>query len=74
MKKKITINKMNLYIFFGIAWILPQVILEYIPKQIQSTIIVILICIFSWIILFTNFLDKYLIQIKGGKTNGRRTR
>ena len=71
MNKKISLNRMNLYILFGIMWLVPQVILEYIPEQIQLTIIVILMCIFSWIIIFTNFLDKYLIESKGGKTNGR---
>ena len=64
MKKKITLNSMNLYILFGIIWILPQIIIKYIPEEIKTTIIIIVMCIFSWIILFTNALDKYLIKSK----------
>ncbi len=55
---------MNLYILFGIIWILPQIIIKYIPEEIKTTIIIIVMCIFSWVILFTNALDKYLIKSK----------
>ena len=61
MKKQIKIDRFNLWIIFGFGWLVPQIILEYTPKNYHWILIPILIFV-GVIITFSKFIDKWLIK------------
>ena len=61
MKEKIKVNKHKLWIIFGFAWLLPQIILLSTPENYHWIKIPILI--FSGIlIVFTNVIERWILK------------
>ena len=61
VKEKTKINKIKLWIFFGFVWLIPQIILSYLPENYHWIKFLILIFL-GIIILFTNIIDKWLVK------------
>ena len=60
-KKEIKINRLKLWILIGLAWIIPQVIMAYLPEELQP-LKPILLVLLGFFICFDKSLDKWLIQ------------
>jgi len=60
-QEKIKVNKFKLCIFFGFAWITPQLFLVYMPENYQWIKFLILI-ISGYILICTNIIQGWLIK------------
>ena len=60
-QKEIKINRVKLWILIGIAWIIPQVIIVYLPEELQI-LKPSLFIVFGLFICFDKSLDNWLIQ------------
>ena len=65
ISKKPTLNSVNLFMLFGIAWFIPQIFIVFLPKENEPFLIVILFG-FGILIGFTNKLDRWLIEKQNG--------
>lgn len=63
MKNKTKINRLRLWIIVGLAWIIPQVFILFIPDY--SWIKLIIFLLLGWFILFDKDLDKILLKKDG---------
>lgn len=73
-KKEVTkINRVNLWILIGIAWIFPQIIIEYLPNvyQILLPIILLLLGVFM---IFSNDVDKWFLYKTKNEKKKRKTK
>jgi len=63
MKIEYEINKFIFWGIFGTAWLLPQMIIYYLPEEFQILKPILLI-FFGLLFIYTSLLDKILLKKK----------
>jgi len=56
------INRFRLYLLFGVTWICPQIIIIYMPEQIQNILLLVPLILIGWAIYFEKGLDNFLLE------------
>ncbi|HUS50563.1 MAG TPA: hypothetical protein VMZ91_10390 [Candidatus Paceibacterota bacterium] len=66
------INILNVWILIGFCWIVPQIIIKYLPEGLQMLKPVILILLGFWVWFDKSFENFMLKSMKGGQNANRR--
>ena len=61
------INRLYLWILFGFAWLTPQIIIRFLPVNLQFVKAIIL-ALFGFVIIFNKNVDKLLIRKEKNET------